>query len=1534
MVREMNTDPIVRVFISSTWLDLKPEREAVEAALQRLRETKFVGMEYFGSRDEDTRQASLDEVDRCQLYIGIFAGRYGSGITEAEYRRARERGLTSFIYLKDEAIIPPEGREVDPEKTTLLAALKAELLQHHTVTTFNTPDDLAAKVTADLHRWLFDEYLAPRLERAVRGEFPQEEAQALLAAIKDLSALNQALLAQLQAAHLVPRPEMSDDLKGHLLAVYRRHVLADTEFVNLAGIPVPRDRDGRLIPLHVPLDRVYIRLQAVPEAYHRAEEEAERRALEEWLSEDGARLDTREHPWRSILSEALTTFRTLGKYVYRRGEVYRAEQRPSRHPLLATVHTLGEYLYHREEIYHQREEHLEPTDPEAALREHHRLVILGAPGAGKSTLLRYLARQAAKDPAGPLPILVSLRDYATALGSNPTLSLRDFALDEAAQQGDNRLRQVLAEIVKDGHVLWLVDALDEARGWRGEAARQARDLPGDLVLTSRPTGYERIGLERYPHLEIQPFSPENTDKFLADWFGLLVEQRGADEDWMEERVGWFKRQLAARPRIQPLTRNPLLLTFLVVLAGADPLRELPTHRVELYQRYVEELLDTWETYRRPQAGTSGEPVLHLGSLEGAEARRAAMGGFYRLGWHLHLAYHGGQGAIIPTRSALTKALVDDLRADWNLPLEAACTLMDEVVAFWEEAGVLDRWRLAGEEFLAFRHLIFQEYAATHCLAKVWQKDSKRVWAFLRPRLHHYAWRETVLLMAGMLEDATFLVHRILHARSRYERELHRDLRLAADVISEREEMTLTQVKVVNHLAGLASPPCIWLRRLIPLTLYLGVLGVFWAAFPWWGAVLASFLWNLAWAGMILGLLPRLRSLFWWPTRIFCVERGLRDRNENVRRAASEALGRIGEPAVEPLIQALRDKISGVCLAVAAWVLEQTDIPEAVEPLIPVLEFENSNRRQAAAKTLGRIGGPQIVEPLIQALGDKDKNVRRAAAEALGQIGDPAVEPLLQALRNENWQVRQAASQALGQVGNPKAVEPLIRALGDRDKDVRQAAAEALGQTGDQAVDPLLKALREEEKNVRQAVVEALGRTGAPQAVETLVQVLEDCDEDVRQAAARALGQIGDWQAVEPLVQALEDRDKDVRQAAAEALGRIDAPQAVEPLIQALKDESWRVRQAAAQALGQIGDLQAVEPLIQALGDEQRWVREATTEMLAGIGDPRVMEPVIQQLSDDAGSSFGFVRVKQTVEALGRIGGSQIVEPLIQALGDTDKNVRRAAAEALGQIGDPQVVEPLIQALGDKDIGVRRTVAWALGRLGDPQAVGPLIQALEDKDEGLFGSHPVAQAAAEALGQIGDPQAVGPLIQVLKGGRPWVRQAAACALGQIGEWQAIEPLIQAVKDKSCWVRRAVVEALGNLAEKIPSCGLACCVARALWWRLTDISILAGVDRTASTALERVVTRLTELEAPTLLAADPLAPLPPPRWRRLSAFASALIALVALWLADVLTNLFTELLANGLKASLPPGSAGLILLAAGSLALILLAAGLQRRTSQGR
>jgi hypothetical protein len=229
----------VHVFVSSTWLDLQPERQAVEIALDRMRETKFIGMEYFGSRDETTRQASLDEVDRSQVYVGIFGGRYGSGITEDEYRRARDLNLPCFPYFKDEAAISAIGRETDPEKLAKLEALKRDLRQAHTVVTFSNPDELAARVTADLHRWLFDHYLTPRLERAARGEMPRVEAQSLMDAIKDWDALPPALLQKLRGAGYVIASgrgsvAIGGNVSGSVITTGSGNVIS-TGGINIAG---------------------------------------------------------------------------------------------------------------------------------------------------------------------------------------------------------------------------------------------------------------------------------------------------------------------------------------------------------------------------------------------------------------------------------------------------------------------------------------------------------------------------------------------------------------------------------------------------------------------------------------------------------------------------------------------------------------------------------------------------------------------------------------------------------------------------------------------------------------------------------------------------------------------------------------------------------------------------------------------------------------------------------------------------------------------------------------------------------------------------------------------------------------------------------------------------------------------------------------------------------------------------------------------------------------------------------------------------
>ncbi len=189
----------ISAFVSSTWMDLQPERAAVEMLLQRFRETKFIGMEYFGSRDETTLQASLDEVDKSNIYIGIIGGRFGSGITEAEYNRARARKLPCLVYFKQENAIPPEGWDPEPKKRQLLKKFKGKLKNRargHTVTEFSGAHELASRLGSDLHNWLFDRYLSPALSDVVRGNLQPEQAMALSRDMRHLTTINRDLLAQ------------------------------------------------------------------------------------------------------------------------------------------------------------------------------------------------------------------------------------------------------------------------------------------------------------------------------------------------------------------------------------------------------------------------------------------------------------------------------------------------------------------------------------------------------------------------------------------------------------------------------------------------------------------------------------------------------------------------------------------------------------------------------------------------------------------------------------------------------------------------------------------------------------------------------------------------------------------------------------------------------------------------------------------------------------------------------------------------------------------------------------------------------------------------------------------------------------------------------------------------------------------------------------------------------------------------------------------------------------------------------------------
>jgi HEAT repeat protein len=143
-------------------------------------------------------------------------------------------------------------------------------------------------------------------------------------------------------------------------------------------------------------------------------------------------------------------------------------------------------------------------------------------------------------------------------------------------------------------------------------------------------------------------------------------------------------------------------------------------------------------------------------------------------------------------------------------------------------------------------------------------------------------------------------------------------------------------------------------------------------------------------------------------------RALGHQKSGARAPAVEALGRIGAPAVDPLIAAFKD---WDMREAAAEALGQMGAP-ALEPLIGALKRGDRDVRQYAAVTLGQIGNAMGVVPLIAALNDRGMLVREAAAEALVRIGGPATEALTAALKDRGVLVSEAAAEALVMIGAP------------------------------------------------------------------------------------------------------------------------------------------------------------------------------------------------------------------------------------------------------------------------------------------------------------------------------------------------------------------------------------------------------------------------------------------------------------------------------------------------------------------------------------
>ena len=145
-----------QVFISSTFVDLKDERQATLKAILEINQMP-AGMELFPATDDSAWQLICEVIDNSDYYILIVGGRYGSldetglGYTEKEYDYALaiKKPVIALLHENPDNLAR-ERTETDNSAWERLKRFRAKVEKKHTCVYWRTAEDLKAKVIVGL----------------------------------------------------------------------------------------------------------------------------------------------------------------------------------------------------------------------------------------------------------------------------------------------------------------------------------------------------------------------------------------------------------------------------------------------------------------------------------------------------------------------------------------------------------------------------------------------------------------------------------------------------------------------------------------------------------------------------------------------------------------------------------------------------------------------------------------------------------------------------------------------------------------------------------------------------------------------------------------------------------------------------------------------------------------------------------------------------------------------------------------------------------------------------------------------------------------------------------------------------------------------------------------------------------------------------------------------------------------------------------------------------------------------------------------
>ena len=326
-------------------------------------------------------------------------------------------------------------------------------------------------------------------------------------------------------------------------------------------------------------------------------------------------------------------------------------------------------------------------------------VIVGGPGSGKSLLLDVIARELAKDSI--VSLRVSLRSLATRIedkGCPVEEGLFDLGFDGSPIQPRQLRSAQLPELAL------LCDGLDECGDYQATIAACLRKVSESnpsfrLIVTTRPIGYDSNVLRRWRHYEIAALTPNDVPMNLETLCRCALQAESISTDGLTDRI---KTHLDISDANRTLARTPLLLALgaSLFLRSNRP----SWSKSELYAG-IFRLIDETPA---PRKRTSEAPT---------RAVRDAV--LNRVGWSI-------VASPLLTSSQTEAECVDWLQRTMGVPSLRARSEVQQAIAYWEQARLIERLHHTDVELIAFVHKTCGEFAAARHLSDLRSEEARTV----------------------------------------------------------------------------------------------------------------------------------------------------------------------------------------------------------------------------------------------------------------------------------------------------------------------------------------------------------------------------------------------------------------------------------------------------------------------------------------------------------------------------------------------------------------------------------------------------------------------------------------------------------------------------------------------------------------------------------------------------------------------------------------------------------------------------------------